>query len=63
MHVHLNHDQCMEILAVRGEMARLSELHERIQAQKGVQYAELSVTYLDHEQESGHIHSTGHLHK
>ncbi|WP_302058098.1 nickel-responsive transcriptional regulator NikR [Paenibacillus sp. MZ04-78.2] len=47
MHVHLNHDQCLEIIVVRGLLTRLRELQHKIQVQKGVLYAELSVTYLD----------------
>ncbi|TYP76522.1 CopG family nickel-responsive transcriptional regulator [Paenibacillus methanolicus] len=47
MHVHLNHDQCLEILVVRGEVRRLRELGDRIRALKGVLYAELSVTHLE----------------
>lgn len=49
MHVHLNHHQCLEVLIVRGRMSVLRELHRQIQAQKGVDYAELSVTFTDGE--------------
>ncbi|AEI44248.1 nickel-responsive transcriptional regulator NikR [Paenibacillus mucilaginosus] len=65
MHVHLNHDQCMEVIVVRGVLSRLRELHQRIQVQKGVLYAELSVTYADaggggHPSEAhGHTHARG----
>lgn len=47
MHVHLNHHQCLEILVVRGIMSTLKQMHQLIQVQKGVFYAELSVTYID----------------
>ncbi|MCM3746062.1 nickel-responsive transcriptional regulator NikR [Paenibacillus pasadenensis] len=47
MHVHLTHHQCMEIIVVRGKIESLRRLHETIQTQKGVQYANLSVTYLE----------------
>lgn len=56
MHVHLNHDQCLEVVVVRGELARLRQLHQRIQVQKGVFYAELSVTYADRDNEGSHEH-------
>jgi len=46
MHVHLNHDQCLEILVVKGPLQRLRNLHQMIQIQKGVAYAELSVSHL-----------------
>lgn len=54
MHVHLNHDQCLEVIVVRGRMAHLRELHERIQIQKGVSYAELSVTFAEPHGAGGH---------
>ncbi|CAM4466135.1 nickel-responsive transcriptional regulator NikR [Paenibacillus endophyticus] len=58
MHVHLNHDQCLEVIVVRGELARLRSLHRQIQAQKGVIYAELSVTYADkHDASKEHKHT------
>ena len=47
MHIHLNHTQCLEVIVVRGKLGNLRSLHQQIQAQKGVSYAELSVTYLD----------------
>ncbi|MHA6484827.1 nickel-responsive transcriptional regulator NikR [Paenibacillus sp. strain BS8-2] len=60
MHVHLNHNQCLEVIVVRGRMASLSELHTRIQIQKGVSYAELSVTFADSHGEQHRDH--GHHH-
>ncbi|WP_138752066.1 nickel-responsive transcriptional regulator NikR [Paenibacillus sinopodophylli] len=58
MHVHLNHDQCLEVIVVRGELMRLRELHQQIQAQKGVIYADLSVTYADkHDVTKEHKHT------
>ncbi|WNR43623.1 nickel-responsive transcriptional regulator NikR [Paenibacillus roseipurpureus] len=61
MHIHLNHQQCLEILVVRGEVQKLRELQQRIQVLKGVGYAELSVTHVD-EHGSGHSHDHGHSH-
>lgn len=55
MHIHLNHHQCLEILAVRGILKNLSQLCQNIQVQKGIFYAELSVTYVD-EHETVHSH-------
>ncbi len=55
MHVHLNHHQCLEILVVRGILKKLSQLCQEIQVQKGVFYAELSVTHVD-EHETVHSH-------
>jgi CopG family nickel-responsive transcriptional regulator len=60
MHIHLNHEQCLEILVVRGQIQRLRELTNLIHIQKGVSYAELSVTYID-KPESDSVHR-GHHH-
>ncbi|MHA7580242.1 nickel-responsive transcriptional regulator NikR [Paenibacillus vandeheii] len=64
MHVHLNHDQCLEVIAVRGNLGRLRHLHQQIQVQKGVLYAELSVTYVDelNKMASHHSHNYDHSH-
>ncbi|MBP1962455.1 nickel-responsive transcriptional regulator NikR [Paenibacillus aceris] len=59
MHIHLNHQQCLEILVVRGKVQKLRELQQRIQVLKGVGYAELSVTHVD---EHGHTHEQPHTH-
>jgi CopG family nickel-responsive transcriptional regulator len=60
MHIHLNHEQCLEILVVRGQIQKLRELTNLIHIQKGVSYAELSVTYIDKpESDSDH---RGHHH-
>lgn len=56
MHVHLNHDQCLEILVVRGVFKKLNDLCQQIQVQKGVFYADLSVTHVG-EGEKVHSHA------
>jgi CopG family nickel-responsive transcriptional regulator len=61
MHIHLNHEQCLEILVVRGQIQKLRELTNLIHIQKGVSYAELSVTYIDKPEsepdQRGHHHA------
>lgn len=47
MHIHLTHAQCLEVLVVRGRQRRLMELHQIVEAQKGVTYSELSVTFVE----------------
>ncbi len=42
-HVHLDHDNCLEIVAVRGSVGRLRELMGRIEASKGVKQLKLSI--------------------
>ncbi len=62
MHVHLNHDQCLEIIVVRGKYAALEILHKKIQVHKGVSYAKLSVTYVDNQGSHSHQHHHEHSH-
>lgn len=64
LHSHLNHNQCLEVIVVRGIVSRLRELQQRIQVLKGVGYAELSVTHVDETDpaEHGHHHHDGHHH-
>lgn len=54
MHIHLNHEQCLEIIVVRGIWEKLKQLHLEIQVQKGVRYAELSVTHMDEHESHTH---------
>lgn len=42
-HVHLDHDACLEILAVRGKPSVLIELERKLRAAKGVQHGALAV--------------------
>ena len=63
MHVHLNHDQCLEVIVVRGQLTRLRDLHGRIQIQKGVAYAELSVTFAEQHPSGSESEHDGHNHE
>jgi CopG family nickel-responsive transcriptional regulator len=44
LHVHLDHHNCMEVLAVRGATDAIRELADRLIAAKGVKHAKLTVT-------------------
>ncbi len=41
-HVHLDHDNCLEIVVVRGKPRRVGELAKSLKAVKGVKYASLA---------------------
>ncbi|HAH32408.1 MAG TPA: nickel-responsive transcriptional regulator NikR [Elusimicrobia bacterium] len=43
-HVHLDHDNCLEIIAVKGLGAKVKELADSLKAVKGVKHSTLSVT-------------------
>jgi len=44
MHVHLDADNCLEILAVRGPGPELQRLAEHLRSLKGVKHGQLAVT-------------------
>jgi CopG family nickel-responsive transcriptional regulator len=43
-HFHLDHDQCLEIIAVKGDSAKLSLLANKLIALKGVQHGKLTMS-------------------
>lgn len=42
VHVHLNHDNCLEIIMLRGEGKVIKEVAEKMMALKGVKYLKLN---------------------
>ncbi len=44
LHVHLDHDNCMEILALRGPSADVQSFAHQLTAVKGVKHAQLAIT-------------------
>jgi CopG family nickel-responsive transcriptional regulator len=44
MHVHLDHHNCMEVLAVRGRADEVRSLADRLATEKGVRHGRLNVT-------------------
>jgi len=43
-HVHLDHDNCLEIIAVKGPGAKVGKLADALKSVNGVKHATLSVT-------------------
>lgn len=42
-HIHLDHDNCLEIIVVRGNPKEVRELADKLKATKGVKYGALSI--------------------
>jgi CopG family nickel-responsive transcriptional regulator len=42
-HIHLDHDNCLEIIVVRGKPIEARELADKLRATKGVKYGSLSI--------------------
>lgn len=61
MHVHLTHDLCMELIALRGPAVELQHLAAELSGLKGIHQAELVVAKaitetLEHQHPSSHRH-------
>jgi CopG family nickel-responsive transcriptional regulator len=46
-HFHLNHDNCLEIIAVKGPANRLTELSDKIISIKGIKHGKLVMSKAD----------------
>ena len=44
LHIHLDHDNCLEVLVLRGRSAEISGLAQRILAVKGVKHGQLALS-------------------
>jgi CopG family transcriptional regulator, nickel-responsive regulator len=44
MHVHLDHDNCLEVLVVRGRAGQIRTMADKLIAAKGVKHGKLTVT-------------------
>ena len=44
MHVHLDHDHCLELLAVWGKASEIKKLADELIAAKGVKHGKLTIT-------------------
>jgi CopG family nickel-responsive transcriptional regulator len=43
-HVHLNHDNCLEVIVVRGDAGSVNDLASRLRSSKGVKHGKLMMT-------------------
>jgi len=55
IHVHLDHDRCMEVIIVEGELGHLKELANDISSIKGVLRCKLTMA----SRATGHMHHIG----
>ncbi|ADQ15624.1 nickel-responsive transcriptional regulator NikR [Halanaerobium hydrogeniformans] len=47
LHLHLNHDYCLEVIVVEGNYRKLKEITSKIRALKGVKHGRLVVSNLN----------------
>ncbi len=63
MHVHLNHDDCVETVVVRGTIKDIQSVAEQIITAPGVRHGQLNVIPADEDDEDpGHPHEHFHGH-
>jgi CopG family nickel-responsive transcriptional regulator len=56
MHIHLDHDHCLEVAVLRGEAAVVREFSKAVIAERGVRYGQVSFVPVAIEAES-HAHA------
>ena len=61
MHAHLDHDNCLETVILRGPTRDVRRFADRISAERGVRHGSLNLVPADREQAShGHFHLHSH---
>ncbi len=60
MHIHLDHDNCLETLFLRGHTEEVRGIAEKISAERGVRHAALNLVPVDTEAVPHHVHSRPH---
>lgn len=65
LHVHLDHETCMEVAVLRGETARVRDLAAKVTSERGVRHGQLVVVPVDVERHEhshhGHVHAHEHV--
>jgi CopG family nickel-responsive transcriptional regulator len=44
LHIHLDHDNCMEVIALRGASSEVQRFADLLAATKGIKHAQLAIT-------------------
>ncbi len=64
LHVHISHDDCMEVIVLRGLAGKIRSLADSLLGLKGVKHGKLFVTVPSHSitERAGSSHAHGHTH-
>jgi CopG family nickel-responsive transcriptional regulator len=62
MHVHIDHDRCMEVIVLRGAGGELRQLAAALRGLKGVHAGELTLAETTDPPTAGHSHPHPHPH-
>ena len=70
LHLHLDHDSCMEVTVLKGRTHDVQRFGEHVIAERGVRYGRLFLVPVDvhdethsHSDEPAHRHSHTHVHR
>lgn len=63
LHVHLNHDDCLEVLVVRGKSGDVRRIADMLIATKGVRHGKFAITAAATPTEHSHPHEHVHSHE
>jgi CopG family nickel-responsive transcriptional regulator len=62
LHVHLDHDNCLEVLILRGKAKKVRKIAELLISVKGIQHGQLAISAPNAEKLSAHSHTHNHSH-
>lgn len=62
LHVHVSHDDCLEVIVLRGSVKEIRALSDGLLSLKGVKHGRLFVTLATEQMVNHHTHSNGHAH-
>lgn len=57
MHVHLDHDHCLEAVILRGATEEVRRFADRLSAERGVRHGQLNLIPVDSEPVPAHVHT------
>ena len=57
MHVHLDHDHCLEAVILRGATEEVRRFADRLSAERGVRHGQLNLIPVDAESVQPHVHT------
>lgn len=58
LHVHVSHDDCLEVIALRGRVEPIRQLADSLLSLKGVKHGRLFITLPTHSIVNSHHHQT-----
>ena len=62
LHLHLDHDNCMEVVILQGAAAQVQHYAHTICAETGVRHGSLNMVPVDRKLKADHQHDHGHHH-